>query len=98
MRSPGRAPKRKQRLAFGTVPKTTMSARNSVGRLRGVAAGEDHGVFLRQGEQTAGETVYPTLWQAARQSQREKSGERFSPHGSDVAETSRQAAVANRFR
>ena len=69
-----------------------------MGRFRGVTACQGHAVSLRQPDQTARKAVHPTLRQAARQRQRKKCGDRLSAHGGDIAQPSRQASVANRFR
>ena len=51
-----------------------------------------------QVDQAAREAPNPRLRQVARQSQRQKDGNRLSPHRSDIAQAARQTAVANGLR
>ncbi len=86
------------RLAFGRGADHDDVGEDSVGRFRGVAAGESDAEFLRQTDQAAGEASDPGLGQIARQGQGKEGRDRFSAHGGDVAQSARQAAVADRFR
>src|SRR6185312_14710801 len=71
---------------------------NARWRLRGVAASEGHAEFTRKFQQTLRKSIYPCLTQFRRQSQGQKSGDWFPAHGRNVAQTSRQTAMANHFR
>ena len=54
--------------------------------------------LFRQTDQAAGEASHPGLRQIPRQRQREKGRHRLAAHGGNIAQSARQAAMADRFR
>src|SRR5215469_2203745 len=70
---------------------------NSGRRFRRIAAGEDHSVLSGKPKQAAGELTNPRLRQIPGKSQREERRDRFAPHGGDIAQSSSQATVSDRF-
>jgi hypothetical protein len=63
-----------------------------------VAACQTHFEFASELQQAAKEAIDPVLWQVAGQSQGEEHSQWHSTHGSDIAESTRQAAMPDAFR
>jgi hypothetical protein len=61
--------------------------------LRDVATRKRHFPTISQREKAIKKTIDPALREIARQSQREKNGERLASHGGNIAKTAHQAAV-----
>ena len=95
MMSPTRAPERKIALPVGNGANHDDVGEYSSGRLRGVAAGEGDGISPRQLQKSGQEFIDPALRQLGGKRERKKRGARNASHGSDVAQSAGEAAVAD---